>query len=176
MKLKFGMIAACSLALLVSAAFSQDAKNEPRPRFKVTLVLKQLDHDKVVSTHSFTMSVEASGDRGASQIRSGDRLPVTVDSTGKDKAFQYIDVGFSCDARIEHMISANAAAMEFTWDLSMVPGSTAQAGMGDPAPIRQVRVKSTPLVPVGKSTLVGSADDVSSGNQYELYVTLTPEA
>lgn len=159
-------VAVVCVVLLAAIAFGQESKVEQQhPKYKLAFVLKQMDHGKVVSTHDFVMSAEANG--GTSQIRTGNRVPVDV---GGDKGVQYIDVGFNCDARILPA-SNGSVGLEIGWELSTMPGTT-----GAERIIRQVRARSTPLVAFGKPTLVSSVDDINSGQQLELDVTVTPES
>ncbi len=155
-----------ALVLLCAAAvFAQESKPEQHAKYKLEFVLKQLDHGKVMSTHNFVMSAEANG--GSSQIRTGNRIPVDV---GGDKGMQYMDVGFNCDARIGQA-NPNSVGLEVGWELSTMPGTS-----GSERIVRQVRTRSTPLVTFGKPTVVSSVDDINSGQQFELDVTVTPEA
>jgi len=152
--------------LLATVAFAQESKGEQQhPKYRLAFVLKQSDHGKVLSTHDFVMSAEANG--SSSQIRTGNRVPVDI---GSDKGVQYIDVGFNCDARI-NPVGSNAVGLEIGWELSTMPGTT-----GAERIIRQVRTRSTPLATFGKSTVVSSVDDINSGQQFELDVTVTPES
>jgi hypothetical protein len=89
---------------------------------------------------------------------------------GGEKGIQYVDVGFNCDARIDGPTNGSGLGFDITWDLSTMPAVT-----GSEKIIRQVRVRSTPNLPLGKQALVGSADDINSGQQFELWVTVTPE-
>lgn len=160
---------AIALVLLVTAImWGQETRPDQHGRYKLELVLKQLDHGKIVSTHNFVMSAEGEcgGACGSSQIRTGNRIPVDV---GGDKGLQYMDVGFNCDARVGKA-SGNNVGLEIGWELSTMPGTS-----GSEKIVRQVRTRSTLLAALGKSTLVSSADDINSGQQFELWVTVTPE-
>lgn len=159
-------IAFVCIVLVAASAFGQEPKEEQRPKYKLDFVLKQLEHGKVLSTHNYSVSAEANS--GNSQIRTGNRVPI---DTGTDKGITYVDVGFNCDARIERPGSGSSVGLEVVWDLSTMPGTAGAEKL-----IRQVRVRSTPLVQFGKTTLVGSADDINSGQQFELDVTVTPES
>ena len=152
------------LMVVSAAAFAQEAKND-HTKYKLEFVLKQMDHGKTLSTHNFVMSAETNS--GSSQIRTGNRVPVDV---GGDKGMQYIDVGFNCDARVS-TIAASSVGLEVGWELSTMPG-----GAGAERLVRQVKTRSTPLVPLGKPTVVSSVDDINSGQQFELDVTVTPES
>ena len=157
--------------LLMTAVvmWGQDVKPDQHGRYKLEFVLKQLDHGKTLSTHNFVMSAEADcgGGCGSSQIRTGNRVPVDV---GGDKGLQYMDVGFNCDARIGKATASNVG-LEVGWELSTMPGTS-----GSEKIVRQVRTRSTMLAALGKTTLVSSADDINSGQQFELWVTVTPES
>jgi hypothetical protein len=151
--------------LLAACAFGQSKPEEAHARYRLNFVLKQLDQGKVLSTHNYTTYAETSS--GAAQIRTGNRVPVDV---GGEKGIQYVDVGFNCDARIDGPTNGSGLGFDITWDLSTMPAVT-----GSEKIIRQVRVRSTPNLPLGKQALVGSADDINSGQQFELWVTVTPE-
>ncbi|ABF39594.1 hypothetical protein Acid345_0589 [Candidatus Koribacter versatilis Ellin345] len=151
--------------LFVVGGFAQEAKTDQHAKYKLDFVLKQMDRGKPLSTHNFTMSAEASG--GSSQIRTGNRIPVDI---GGDKGLQYMDVGFNCDARIIQSGSSNVG-LEVGWEISTMPGTSGSEKM-----VRQVRSRSTPLVTFGKPTVVSSVDDINSGQQFELDVTVTPES
>ena len=161
----YGKVICCAV-LLTAWAFGQSSgkPDESHARYKLNFVLKQLDQGKVVSTHNYT--TYAGPTLGSAQIRTGNRIPIDV---GADKGIQYVDVGFNCDARIDGAIHENAVNLDIGWELSTMPAVT-----GSEKIIRQVKGRSMPSVTVGKQTIVGSADDVNSGQQYELWVTVTP--
>jgi hypothetical protein len=161
----YGKLIYCVVVLAVCAFGQSSGTNgeAAHPRYKLSFVLKQLDQGKVQSTHNYVTFVGT----GTAQIRTGNRIPIDV---GADKGIQYVDVGFNCDARIDGPIHENAVDLDIGWELSTMPAVT-----GSEKIIRQVKVRSTPNVPIGKLSIVGSADDVNSGQQYELWVTVTPE-
>lgn len=156
------------------AAYGQEvAKERPHGNYRLEFVLKQLEHGKVISTRHYVISVGFVGNNSnLGQIRTGDRVPVDV---GGDKGVNYIDIGFNCDARImvDRVANDNKLPIEVDWDMSTMPQAadhTQGAGI-----IRQNRVRSAPLVELGKPTVVGSVDNLTSDQQFELDVTVTPE-
>ena len=161
------MIRRISLLLILFAAVVSSAE-EPKPQihsiYRLQFVLKQLDAGKLVSTHNFEVSADSHDSRSV-QIRTGNRVPIDAGNNG----LQYIDVGFNCDAHL-FFDEANDGWLETGWEVSTMP-----AASGSERLIRQWRVRSTPRVILGKQIAVGSVDDINSGQQFELDVTVTKE-
>jgi hypothetical protein len=152
------------LLLAAAVAFADEPKSQSHTIYKLQFVLKQFDHGKIISTHNFEVSADAADGR-SSQIRTGNRIPV---ATGDDK-YQYVDVGFNCDAQVVSDADGEIR-LNTGWELSTMP-----AAAGPEHLIRQQRIHSVPRIILGKSITVGSIDDIDSSQQFELDVTVTKE-
>ena len=138
----------------------------PKHYYKLNFILRETDEGKVLNQRSFTMNVAAdpadSEKPRSWNLRSGTRLPV-IDNKGT--AINYIDVGVNLD--LKALEATNGLEMEITSEIS---SAGTENGTTLP-PIRQVKVRSAVLAPLGKPTLVFTADDPASTHQFVLEVT-----
>jgi hypothetical protein len=135
----------------------------PRHYYKLNFLLRETDDGKVPNQRSFSMDV-SDDPREWWNMRSGTRIPF---SGSKD--VNYIDVGVNLDVRAE--AAPDGLLMQVTSEISSVASET---GVGVAAPaLRQLKVKSAVLAPVGKPTTVFAADDAASKHRFELEVTPT---
>jgi hypothetical protein len=140
--------------------------------YKLTFRLRESDDAKVVNQRDFILNISAAPVHVGGvppdwwNVRSGTRIPVAVtNKEGKD--FNYVDVGVNLDVRAEE--APDGLQLQVTADISSVAG---EGGLGSNAPaVRQVKVRSAVVAPVGKPTLVFTADDASSRHRFELEVT-----
>lgn len=161
------------LVLCASAANAQEsapakpaAANAPKHFYRLSYVLKESDEGKIINQRSFVMSASTEGAAWRS-LRAGSRLPL---AGANPKDVNYIDVGVNIDTRVQD--AGDGLAMDVTTDIS----STGSENSGSAPPvIRQVKVRSEALIPIGKPTLLFSADDPASRHRFELEVTATPE-
>ena len=150
------------------------AAQQPAPKhyFKLIFVLRETDEGKVLNQRTFGMDISAEPPRanGAPldwwNMRSGTRIPLTG-SNPKDT--NYIDVGVNLDVRAEEV--PEGLQMQITSEISSV---ASENGVGVAAPaVRQLKVRSAVLAPLGKPTAVFTADDAASKHRFELEVTPT---
>jgi hypothetical protein len=161
------------LLICASSASAQDkpatapaASATPKHYYRLNYVLKESDEGKVINQRSFVMSASTEGTSWRS-MRAGTRLPL---GGANPKDVNYIDVGVNIDTRIQD--SGEGLAMDVTTDIS---SAGTENNSGAPPVIRQVKVRSEALVPVGKPTTLFTADDPASRHRFELEVTATPE-
>lgn len=161
------------LVLCASAATAQETKtavpaasSAPKHFYRLNFVLKESDEGKVINQRSFVMSASTEGSSWRN-MRAGTRLPLTGTNS---KDVNYIDVGVNIDTRIQD--SGDGLAMDVTTDIS---SAGTENNSGAPPVIRQVKVRSEALVPIGKPTTLFTADDPASRHRFELEVTATPE-
>ena len=149
------------------------ATEQPAPKhyYKLNFVLRETDEGKVLNQRRFSLDISVEAPRARSNpdwwnVRSGTRVPV---SGSKD--VNYIDVGVNLDVRAEEV--AEGLQMQITSEISSVG---TQSGIGVTAPaIRQLKVRSAMLAPVGKPAVVFTADDPASTHRFELEVISTRE-
>jgi hypothetical protein len=150
-----------------AAAVPQPA---PKHYYKLLFVLRESDEGNVLNQRTFGMDISAEPPHtGAApdwwNMRSGTRFPIN----GPKETLSYVDVGVNLDVRAEE--AADALQMQITSEISSVGSDS--SNNSSPQAIRQLKVKSAVLAPVGKSTVVFTADDASSQHRFELEVTPT---
>ena len=146
------------------------AAQQPAPKhyYKLNFVLRETDEGKVVNQRTFTLNISAEPPHVGGvppewwNVRSGTRVPI---SGSKD--VNYLDVGVNLDVRAEEV--PEGLQMQITSEVSSL-GTENGAGSSAPA-IRQVKVRSAVQAPIGKPTLVFTADDPASKHRFELEVT-----
>jgi hypothetical protein len=133
--------------------------------YRLNFVLRETEEGRVINQRAFTMNIAADPPQTEKpmwwNVRSGTRVPVT-DTKG---ATSYVDVGVNLDVRASDV--ADGLQLEVTSEIS-----SAGTQNGNMAPsIRQVKVRSAVMAPVGKPTMVFTADDPASQHRFELEVT-----
>ena len=159
--MKAKLAAAALMALcMASACLAQNAESK---FYRLDFVVKDLEGGKVVNARAHSMTIETGGK--ASQIRTGNRVPVT---SGPNQ-YQYIDVGVNIDCR---------DAKELQNSLSLYVGADISSTANEqnaPAPVvRQTKWSANVIVPLRKATTIFSSDDPSSKRQTQLELTATP--
>ena len=129
-----------------------------------------MQDNKRVNTRSYTVLVRAS-DKGA--IKIGSRIPV-ITETAKDGGtqFQYLDVGMNIECRIGGEVDSAIDLSTLVDNSSLSAGQTAENHTGAPV-VRQVRYQIENIVPLGKQTLLGSADELDGTKRLQIEVTAT---
>ena len=151
----------------VAASHSRsDDMAAPKRYYKLDFVLRETDEGKSVNQRTFTMNVAADKPEAEKptwwNLRSGTRVPV-VDGKG---AINWVEVGVNLDMKA--FDQPGGLQLEIISEIS----SAAATETGNTAPpIRQVKVRSAVLAPIGKPTTVFTADDPASKHQFELQVT-----
>jgi hypothetical protein len=146
------------------------AAQQPAPKhyYKLNFVLRETDEGKVLNQRTFTLNVSAEPPHVGGvppewwNMRSGTRVPI---SGSKD--VNYLDVGVNLDVRAEEV--PEGLQMQITSEISSL-GTENGAGASAPA-IRQVKARSAVQAPIGKPTVVFTADDPASKHRFELEVT-----
>jgi hypothetical protein len=156
-------------ALLAQGDKSAAPAAEPE-YFRMDFVVKEIQDGKVVNSRSYSLVTLASGkDRGS--VRAGTKMPVQTGSP-QSPAFQYVDVGVNIDCNSVQRLQ-NRLTMYVSAELSTV-APPQDKGVSMPQPIRSNRWNSPVIVPIGKSTLLFSSDDLASTRTLQLEVTATP--
>jgi hypothetical protein len=141
--------------------------NAPSPRhfYRLDFVLREMDDGKALNQRTFTMGVSAdpadTRERTWWNLRAGTRLPVS-----DQKGTNFIDVGVNLDVTAKD--ADNALQLEVTSEISSV---ATDAAPNTPPAIRQLKVKGAVLAPLGRPTIIFTADDPASRHQFELQVT-----
>ena len=129
--------------------------------YKLSFSLRELDEGKIVNQRAFVMMVCSDGTWYS--LRAGSKIPIPG-----TKETNYSDVGVNLDVR--PMDGSDTAVPVF------VKAEISSVGIENPPsapPIRQVQVRTSSLLPLGKATTVFTADDPSSKHHFELDATAT---
>jgi len=127
--------------------------------YKLSFSLRELDEGKIVNQRAFTMLVCSDGTWFS--LRAGSKVPIPG-----PKETDYRDIGVNLDVR--PMDGSDTAVPVF------VKAEISSVGIENPSsapPIRQVQVRTSSLLPLGKTTTVFTADDPSSKHRFELDIT-----
>jgi hypothetical protein len=158
--------------LITTLATAQAAKESaPKPErptsvYKIDYVFYEVQDGKRSNVRNYT-TLLGMNDRGS--IRLGDRVPVVF---GKDSGqVQYLDIGVAIDSRIEQELEGGVGLFTNV-DISSV--APEQPGENRNIPVvRQTKFQLEAIVPLGKQTLIGSADEVDGMRRIEIQATAT---
>lgn len=188
MKTIVTFVAVFMLALFPAGMGAQDsqpaAPASPQHFYRLHFAVGELDGaGKVTNMRTYDETVATTGNGhspGDQQIKTGSRVPIATGSYAGNNGvpghlantqFQYIDLGVNLDVRevTEH---AEMLGFRLKAEISSVARQTEIGGVGEPV-IRQNVWDSTVLVPIGKSTVVFSSDDLDSKGKMQVEVTAT---
>src|SRR5436309_3177405 len=154
------------------ALFAQDNRPAAVPHgpehstdaYKVDYVFSEMQDGKRVNARSYTVLIRA-GDKA--NIRLGSRVPFMTGSPkeGVPPQYQYLDIGMDVDASIERAADSGVApdsgvALITVLDVSRVAAEKPEQGRSFlPPVIRSTKLQIRTIVPLGKPTLLTSADE-----------------
>lgn len=155
----------------------------PQHFYRVQFAVTELDGaGKVTNTRTYEETVATTGsghEVGDQRIKTGSRVPIATGSYAADghpvnlanTQFQYIDLGVNLDIlyATEH---GEKLGFRLKAEISSVARQTEIGGVGEPV-IRQNVWDSLVLIPIGKPTVVFSADDLDSKGKMQVEVTAT---
>lgn len=174
-------VAVFTLTLLPTVMRGQNSpESAPPPAeehfYRLHFAVEEIDAaGKATNTRSYEESV-ATGNGPDQQIKTGSRVPIATGSYGANAnlantQFQYIDLGVDLDVRNvkEH---ADKLSFRLRANISSIARQTEIGGIGEPV-IRQNNWDSYMIIPIGKPTIVYSADDLDSKGKMQIEVTAT---
>jgi hypothetical protein len=139
----------------------------PEHFYKLTLVVEEVnDAGKVTNARSYLATI-CTAINHPQQIRTGAKIPV-----GNATQFEYMNMGVDFDVA-DVKESGDKLGFNLTADVSSLANSSGAAStelLAHPV-IRQNRWSSTVLVPIGKPTVVFSADDLEDKGKMQVEVT-----
>jgi hypothetical protein len=154
--------------MAASLCLAQQSDEKPRgPRYyRLDFAVKELEGGKVQSTKAYSVIGSTTGG-GNSQIRSGDKVPIT--SATDSRQFQFFDVGVNIDCKLQFETPTDLA-MQISADISSVnTASTAPAPVVD-----QTKWNSNVVVALKKTTTIFSSESPGSKRTTQLDLTVTP--
>ncbi len=160
------------LATAFVAAQAQEAAalkpERPSGVYKVDYVFSEVQGGKRVNVRNYSTLVRV-GERGS--IRLGDRVPILFGDPKEPRTqLQYLDLGVNIDCRVEQELEAGVGLYTNIDISSVAPQQPGENRTGTPT-VRQMKFQFDEIVPVGKQTLIGSADEVDGTRKIEIEVT-----
>ena len=170
-----GFLILAGVALLAHHASAQESKpavttvartEKSGITYKLDFTLSELEDGTRVNSRSYSMLLE---EDAWGRTRIGTRVPIQL---GDGKGIQYMDVGFSLDARV------NQREGDLRLEIRLEANSFAPLEQGDtPRPrepvLRSMRSELTASVSPGKPTLLTTMDELGSKRRFQLEVTAT---
>jgi len=163
------------LSLVVLLAAKALLAQEPKPvqpigTYKLEYVFSEMQDGKRINARTYTVLVRAM-DKGVVKI--GSRVPIVTGSTKEGGTqIQYLDIGMNIDCRVGPEQDGAVDLMTSVDMESLAPEQPGENHSGDPV-IRQVKYQTENTVPLGKQTLLGSADEVDGTRRLQIEVTAT---
>jgi len=161
--------------LAVPTLSGQEAKPLPPPLstgvYKLDYVFSEVQNGKRVNSRSYSTLLH-SGERGS--IRLGNRLPISTGGSRESGGNQltYMDIGVNIDCRVEREVDSGIALFTSVDMSSLAPEQPGENRTGNPV-VRQTKVQVDNIVPLGKQTLLSSADEVDGTGRFDFEVTAT---
>lgn len=148
----------------------QSAKTQPVQPYRLDFSFNEVTDGKIVNTRHYSMDL-TTGE--SNELKIGTRVPVETGTTNPNMAtqYQYLDVGTNIWAQLrergdELMLVVRGEVSNLDMDSGHASGISAPV-------VRQIKISGDTLLVVGKSILIGSADDPNSKRQFQLEVTVT---
>lgn len=178
MKRTAGVVLMCTLAITPMCMVGQDAgananAKPPEHFYKLNLTLEDAnDAGKIVNTRTYVATVDTGG--GTREIRTGARVPIVTSETTNPAVsqWQYVDVGVNFDVR-QLQEQDGKLGFNLTADVSSIAGDPRASSAGGHPVIRSNKWQSTVRIPIGKPTVVFSADDLDDKGKMQVEVTAT---
>ncbi len=138
---------------------------KPAATYKLDFTLSELEDATRVNTRVYSMLLE---EEAWGRTRIGTRVPLSM---GEGKGVQYMDVGFSLDARLKQRDGDLRLELRLEVN-SFVPVEGEAARPREPV-LRNMRSELTASVAPGKPTLLTTVDELSSRRRFQVEVTAT---
>jgi len=144
--------------------------DRPRPNYRLTYVVTDLEGTTRISTHRYSMIVTPGQE---SSMKQGSRIPIATGSNAQHETqVTYIDVGMSFTASMD--VSAQGIRLRTSVEQSTTPAEL-KAGEATQDPvIRQSTIKGASYLTPGKPLRLGSFDIEDTNRHQELEVTMEP--
>lgn len=139
--------------------------DRPKPTYRVTYTISEMDNGKRISSHSVSVVVPANG-KGT--LKQGKRVPIVTGSSGTgsdiNTQVQYVDVGMNLEA------NAFGPQLRTKIEESAVAEEKPMVGAQDPV-IQQTMFEGTSPLSTSKPVVLGTVDVPGSTHQQKISVT-----
>ena len=138
---------------------------KPAATYKLDFTLIELEDTTRVNSRSYSLLLE---EEAWGRTRIGTRVPLSM---GEGKGVQYMDVGFSLDARLNQQDGDLRLELRLEVN-SFVPVEGEAARPREPV-LRNMRSELAASIAPGKPTLLTTVDELSSRRRFQVEVTAT---
>ena len=154
-----------------TAAKASSDEDKVQNAYRLDFLLSELEDGKKINTRQYSMN---SHPLDESEIKVGSRVPVE----SKQGEFQYLDVGTNIESKLWDQTKMSYLGsnvfLKVEAELSNFAAPDQQAAGQQFHPVvRQLRIKASTIVSLGKPMVVGVVDDPNSKRQFQLEVTVT---
>jgi hypothetical protein len=166
----FVILAACAFTRAQDVKPDANRPSRPSSVYQIDFTFSENQAGRRVNVRNYRVLLRAL-QRGS--IRIGNRVPVVVGASkesGSDEA-KYLDVGVNIDCTVEQELDS-AVSLFVNVEVSSLAPEQAGNRTGNPI-LRQLRYQLLDIVPTGKETLIGSADEVDGTRRLQLEVLAT---
>lgn len=168
------MLAAAALCVAPVCSTAQDQPKPPGHFYHLTLTLEELsDSGQVQNSRVFVETIQTNYDH-PQQIRTGTRVPFITGSDKGSTQFQYVDIGVNFDVRQVKEVD-DKLGFDLAAEVSSIapPTSKEPNELSSEPVIRQNKWDSAVVIPIGKPTVVFSADDLQGKGKMQVELTAT---
>lgn len=134
--------------------------------YHIEFSINELEDGRKINSRQYSTDLTTAQ---PSEIKIGARVPA---ETNKEGEFEYMDVGTSIFAQVRET-SAGQRILVVRTEVSSFAVQDANQGHDSRPIVRQMKMGGSALLPLAKTTVMGSADDPSSKRQFQLEVTVT---
>lgn len=169
------LLPALSMNAAAQEATSEKSEKEAKPApatkpvavFRLDYTIREMEDGKVLNSRKYTLMTKEGNDWARSRVGSRVALP-----TGKeDSQLMWQDVGMNIDCRVHEQ--GETVLVDSRVDSSSIAPRELGPGANPNPVIRHVSSDDTGAVSLGKPTIIGSMDDVTSNHRFEIEVTVT---
>lgn len=173
---KFAAFMYVALVFAGSTLLAQEAKpHSSKDVYKIDYVFSELLDNKKVNARSYTVLVAASE---KASLRLGSRIPVATGAFGTNSKegtpavpmptqFTYMDIGVSIDCTVDALDPD--VGLHTNVDISRL---APENRIGQPI-VRNTRISVHNVLPLGKLTVLTSADEVDTTGRFQIEATVS---
>ena len=158
-----------SVSFAALAQEKDETKKQPEV-YKIDFTVSEVQGGKHSNARNYTMFVRF--DNRPHTTKVGNRIPISTTGKEGQPSVQYMDVGLQINCSI-NADRDGGVVIDFNFELaSLVTPEGAANNTGVPV-IRQIRQDGMAFLPLGKPTVIVSADDTNTNRTIQLEATAT---
>jgi hypothetical protein len=142
------------------------AATKPVAVYRVDYTIREMEDGKVLNSRKYMLMAESNG---WARSRVGNRVPISMGEKGV--TYENVGMNIDCQVRERDDVILLHTSIESS---SVVPREQALVPSAGGNPVfRRVSSDVTAAVSMGKPTVIGSMDDVTSNRRFEIEATVT---